>query len=358
MNQLYVPSSRITTINTNVEQSYDIAANALGVYRIECWGAQGGGPNGGRGGYSRGYIRVDSPRTLYCYSGRQPSGATGGWTQGKTLTMFGGSSTNPSYFAGGGMSYITLLKYRPPIEVIPVNTEWAGTALGTYTFGIGIATSSTVGIRIYIDQANHIESCIHMYLLKNGQICNGGTFTKVGTGQVQQCVAGHICNGFGGGEYEVQYDGVAEPGDIFELRVTNPSGHGSTYKGVSGAWLIVHLTWLGGVASSAGDLFEPETTPLIVAGGGGGQGPLGNGSPSGTRISLMDKFEGLDSAYGGSGSGYFSGLPGTATASPGGGDNYGATILGVNVPMPIFNYRSEHGVNSGHGRIRISRISK
>ncbi|MCL2510581.1 MAG: T9SS type A sorting domain-containing protein [Bacteroidales bacterium] len=74
-----------------------------GTYTIECWGAEGGGAYGGKGGYSKGTITVTSPTTYYVYVGGK--GNYNGYNQGLGGWNGGGNSgtyTGTNYGAGGG----------------------------------------------------------------------------------------------------------------------------------------------------------------------------------------------------------------------------------------------------------------
>ena len=58
-----------------------------GVYKLECWGAQGGNHGsykGGNGGYSVGLLKLDRTTTLYTYTGGQ----------GNSLNSTGGSTSS------------------------------------------------------------------------------------------------------------------------------------------------------------------------------------------------------------------------------------------------------------------------
>jgi hypothetical protein len=62
-----------------------------GVYDLEVWGAQGGNDTtypttifGGRGGYSKGTVQLNSKTTLYIYVGGSGTGSTSGGTCGST----------------------------------------------------------------------------------------------------------------------------------------------------------------------------------------------------------------------------------------------------------------------------------
>ena len=81
-----------------------------GLYRLRCWGAQGGSYSntyqGGAGGYSEGVIRLEESTTLYLYAGGQPSGTSkGGFNGGGTGTfhsfMTNTYSTSPQGGGGG-----------------------------------------------------------------------------------------------------------------------------------------------------------------------------------------------------------------------------------------------------------------
>ncbi len=76
-----------------------------GVYKLECWGAQGGYRNsatyGGKGGYSVGTLTLDKATALYVYAGG--SGNTGGTSGG-----FNGGGKRDTYNGGGGASDIRI----------------------------------------------------------------------------------------------------------------------------------------------------------------------------------------------------------------------------------------------------------
>ena len=89
-----------------------------GLYRLRCWGAQGGSYNntyqGGAGGYSEGVIRLEESTTLYLYAGGQPNPLTSSGTSaagfnggGKgTYHSYGGTTTYPQ--GGGGATDIRI----------------------------------------------------------------------------------------------------------------------------------------------------------------------------------------------------------------------------------------------------------
>ncbi len=89
-----IPNSALAsqTFNyTGKEQIFTVPIN--GTYKIEAWGAQGGGANGGKGGYTKGEIKLNQNDNFYVYVG-----GTNGYNGG-------GSSSNKS---GGGATDVRL----------------------------------------------------------------------------------------------------------------------------------------------------------------------------------------------------------------------------------------------------------
>ena len=73
-------------------------APETGRYKLETWGAQGGGTQGGFGGYSVGYVSLNKNDTLYIYIGGTTSNGTGGYN--------GGGSVTDNVYGGGGATHI------------------------------------------------------------------------------------------------------------------------------------------------------------------------------------------------------------------------------------------------------------
>ncbi len=76
-----------------------------GTYKLEAWGAQGGGPSsssvtGGKGAYVTGSISLAKGFSIYIYVGQQPSAGIGGWN--------GGGSNLTASYGGGGATDISL----------------------------------------------------------------------------------------------------------------------------------------------------------------------------------------------------------------------------------------------------------
>ena len=77
-------------------------SNCAGVYKLETWGAQGGGSNGGYGSYSKGEIFLASGETLYINVGGQGKKYAGGYNGGGT----GGLGEDQWAYGGGGATHI------------------------------------------------------------------------------------------------------------------------------------------------------------------------------------------------------------------------------------------------------------
>ena len=75
-------------------------APTSGWYKIELWGAAGGGTNGGKGAYTSGIIYLEGNDHLYFYVGEKGN---------KAATFNGGGSASGSYYAGGGATDVRLI---------------------------------------------------------------------------------------------------------------------------------------------------------------------------------------------------------------------------------------------------------
>lgn len=88
-------------------QTYTIPPGETGWYRIELWGAQGGGANGGLGAYASGIIYLEAGNELYIYVGKHVNGSMSGEETDVRITS--GQYTNYASYktrimvaAGGG----------------------------------------------------------------------------------------------------------------------------------------------------------------------------------------------------------------------------------------------------------------
>ena len=108
-------SDALTT--KGVQHSFDFTGRVQsvklgsGTYKLEVWGAEGGENqeqysngsytgNSGKGGYSVGTLKLNTPTTLYVYVGEKPNSKNGGWN--------GGGSTKSPGAGGGGSTDISL----------------------------------------------------------------------------------------------------------------------------------------------------------------------------------------------------------------------------------------------------------
>ena len=108
--QKYIPGDFVDIETTRYPykgQSQTVTLDP-GLYRLRCWGAQGGSYSssyqGGAGGYSEGVIKLKESTTLYLYVGGQPSGSTrAGFNGGGTgeYHEFIGVWTDPQGGGGG-----------------------------------------------------------------------------------------------------------------------------------------------------------------------------------------------------------------------------------------------------------------
>lgn len=86
-------------------QEYTILKN--GTYKIEVWGAQGGGTNGGKGAYAYGEVELHEGDILYVVVGGQGNKRDGGYNGGGRGQKQAGS-VSPSGYGGGGATHIAL----------------------------------------------------------------------------------------------------------------------------------------------------------------------------------------------------------------------------------------------------------
>ena len=78
-----------------------------GYYKMELWGAQGGGTSGGKGAYTRGDIYLNKGETIYIYVGNQPLLADTIFNGGGDISIRSNGTSNGS--RGGGSTDIRLV---------------------------------------------------------------------------------------------------------------------------------------------------------------------------------------------------------------------------------------------------------
>lgn len=81
-------------------QEYIVPYQKAGWYRIELFGASGGGDLGGRGAYTSGLIYLEENQHLYFYIGGTTSSGSGGYN--------GGGSSGSSKYGGGGSTDVRI----------------------------------------------------------------------------------------------------------------------------------------------------------------------------------------------------------------------------------------------------------
>ena len=74
----YSKTSTSFTVSESGGQLYTVPKNESGWYKIELWGAQGGGVKGGLGAYTSGIIELNEGDGLYFYVGKHKNTGEGG----------------------------------------------------------------------------------------------------------------------------------------------------------------------------------------------------------------------------------------------------------------------------------------
>ena len=103
LNRLSITNTEGDYIGGDVDsQGREYIAPTAGWYKIELWGAAGGGTNGGRGAYTSGIMYLEANDRLYFYVGAQ------GGTSASSFNG-GGAGASSNYFAGGGATDVRLI---------------------------------------------------------------------------------------------------------------------------------------------------------------------------------------------------------------------------------------------------------
>lgn len=95
-----VQQSSWTFIYTGTTQTF--TAPFTGTFNLELWGAQGGGPSGGKGGYATGTINLTQGTSLYLYVGGQGKAPLDGYSGGLGGWNGGGNGAPPGNTPGSG----------------------------------------------------------------------------------------------------------------------------------------------------------------------------------------------------------------------------------------------------------------
>ncbi|WP_207559172.1 glycine-rich protein, partial [Ruminiclostridium hungatei] len=202
-----------------------------GRYLFECYGAQGGDNGGGKGGYSKGALYIQSDMTLYIYVGQKGRNAQpyknspGGWNGGGS----GGTNTDGiSSSSGGGASDIRL-----------VNGSWNDSA--SLKSRIMVAGGGGGGNLYRTDISGGAGGGVSGGIAsKFGLTVYGGTQTSGGTGNTNgglgyggdgcdSIYGSRITGGGGGGGYYGGGGGIAYSGDIANTYRCSGGAGGSSY---------------------------------------------------------------------------------------------------------------------------------
>ena len=112
------PDGKVYTQTRNViytDYAYDytgsvqtFVAPASGYYKFQAWGAQGGGNNGGKGGYTSGVIKLSAKETIYVYVGQNSNYTSGSCYESNANSTFNGYMQG-SCAGGGGATDFRLI---------------------------------------------------------------------------------------------------------------------------------------------------------------------------------------------------------------------------------------------------------
>ena len=192
-------------------------------YKIELWGAQGGGTNGGKGAYTSGNITLTNASTLYIYVGSQPDLSTDSYNGGGDAnnshypTHDGGGATDIR-MTGGLWNNFSSLKSRIMV---------AGGGGGSQLYSSGSAGGAAGGLTGY--SGSYSGSGLN----GTSSIPTGGT--QISGGIRDKSPYGGQDGGFGyGGHGELEYGG---------------GGGGSGYYGGGGGGNYNHVSAGGGGSS-------------------------------------------------------------------------------------------------------------
>ena len=141
-----------TTYNFSYTGTSQTLALAPGSYSIQCWGANGGTSNGGKGGYATGSISITSPTVAYIYVGgvgtatnvTGSGNALGGWNGGGNGSCY--TSYGTSGGGGGGSDVRMTLNTTYANRIIVGGGGGGGSVPGSYGYVGGNGGGTTGGI--------------------------------------------------------------------------------------------------------------------------------------------------------------------------------------------------------------------
>ena len=116
LNNIAIGYDYLDPTETNIEPYYTFTAPKTGTYKIETWGAQGGGysNNGGYGGYSTGYLNLQINSKIFIYIGgmgnmSNVADINGGYNGGG-IGIHSSALSNRYFSSGGGATHIANTK--------------------------------------------------------------------------------------------------------------------------------------------------------------------------------------------------------------------------------------------------------
>ena len=140
---LWMPSAPFEFAYTGGEQEF--IAKLSGYYKIEAWGAQGGGANGGKGGYSSGIIQIGKGEKIKVFvGGAGNSTGVGGYNGGGNAGVL---VTNND--GGGGATDIRINNININDRILVAGGGGGANANGSNTAGIGKTGGAGGGLNGY-----------------------------------------------------------------------------------------------------------------------------------------------------------------------------------------------------------------
>ena len=335
INLIDVYAKRVEGIVTNFEytggvQSFTAPKKSL--YKLEVWGAQGGGENGGQGGYSVGYVTLEAGQTIYIQvGGVGQTGTLATHIQPSGTIAYGTGLGGAGGYNGGGKG--SDIKHG----------EWPWNTL-TGGYGGGGATSITLQNRGELKEFENNKNEV-LIVAGGGGGCYAGGSGKHSSIPVTQPGQGIVAGGKGGGESGE--NGYAANGDVYNLTMTNVPSESH----VTPSHIAVGATQTSGYQfgkrqdAPSGALLD-GTADGQGGGGGGWYGGFANQNPNYRYVD----------ASGSGGSGYIGGVLEGNTQQGGNTGNGRAVITQVNEnPIMTYNYQANGGTGVNVASLEVEK---
>ena len=273
-----------------------------GNYQFELWGAQGSGSKGGKGGYTKGTIHLNAGDKLYMFIGGQPQRGAGGYNGGGQP-----GSRVAAYNTGGGGG-------ATDIRTVNEQTEYA------YKRRIMVAGGGGAG-------GGSTSSSSYGY---GGGLTGGNGYTDASLSCPNESGYQNYTNGC--------FARVAEGGKADGAG----SGGKASVNNYNNIWYVsgAGSFYFGGGSNSGSCSGE-----YCIWSQGGGGGWYGGGAGASTT---------LVAGGGAGGSSFISGHPGCVAVN---GDMQPIGNVSL-TGLAFTNTAMESGVNSGHGKIKVTLISQ